>query len=505
MLNKSRTLWFRSISICFVALLLAAMIPWMHVLAVAPTTPGWVAADNHLHTTYSDGGATVSQMVSSAKAKGLNIATITDHSQMVTSAEWTSIGTDCTNNTASDFLCIRGEEISACATSTPPWTGASTWWGHLLAYDIDNWVSQDTTPQGAINAVNAAGGIAVIAHPYSLTSGCEWDDFNVTGYKGIEVWNGTWGTPQITNAFAKWDDDNRAGKHIFGQADSDAHSTGNIAARYNMMYLNSFTTDEFYNAMKGARMYGTDGPRMDFKVDNKMMGSDVPAATGKSIYLSANANGGGTVRAVRLIKNGTVINTYQPNTSTWSYTLTNQTLTQGDFYRIEVDCSSDGTTFTHAFSNPIWISAAASSNLLENPGFESGSTNWTLGGTGNPVIATDFYHSGTKSVNTWSTAAHSVWVEQSQTNCQAGTYTAKMWVRSGVSGGASISQLKLEVYKNGIWYATVDMTPNDTTWRQYSMTNIPVNAGDSVKVQYYMVATAGGAWTYADDFELVKN
>jgi hypothetical protein len=142
--------------------------------------------------------------------------------------------------------------------------------------------------------------------------------------------------------------------------------------------------------------------------------------------------------------------------------------------------------------------SAASSNLLLNPGFESDFSNWTYTGNASIATAAAEIHAGSKAVKTWSSSAYTTTLQNTVTNCAAGNYTASVWSRAG----GTFTQRVLEVYVNNV--KTHDLAlPATTTWTAYTISNIAVPAGATVKVGIAL-NTAGGGWTQFDDFSLVK-
>lgn len=150
----------------------------------------------HVHSTFSDGGVNVIDLVTQAKQKGLKYIAITDH------------------NTLNAYLQtdILKEEIVIPAIEFDCWYG--TVFMHMLGYGVDvnnkelqalcaktkrgteaDWVrifSFDKHPKKLINAIHNAGGIAVLAHPaccFTLT-GLDRLVKNLVklGLDGIEVY-----------------------------------------------------------------------------------------------------------------------------------------------------------------------------------------------------------------------------------------------------------------------------------------------------------------------------
>lgn len=104
-------------------------------------------ADLHLHTTFSDGTASVPELLAHAAASDLQIIAITDHDTVAGAIE--------ARRLADHFgvEVIVGEEVSTAD-------------GHLLALWIDEWLPPGRPAAATIAAVHAQGGLCIAAHPY---------------------------------------------------------------------------------------------------------------------------------------------------------------------------------------------------------------------------------------------------------------------------------------------------------------------------------------------------
>jgi hypothetical protein len=316
--------------------------------------PGWYAGDNHDHTTFSDGAQTPTQMATTAKGLGLGYFTITDHNTIAGKTEIEAQST-------ATFIGICGDELTRISPN-----------GHANAYNIVNHIDHTLSPQAMIDATRANNnrrGFLFINHP--CWSPWQWDDWSVTGYTGLEVWNayyvGNWNESYNKAAFDKWDELNRAGRHLYGLANTDAHNQAELGYGYNMTYATDFTRDEILNALRTGRSYGTNGPQLALTINGLMMGSDVevPAGGGTvNINLSASF-GASNISTVKLIKNNsaTPINTWSPLNTSWSTTLNNVAAQPGDFFRMTVECT-DTTKF--AFSNPIFVKSQGTAVFTED-------------------------------------------------------------------------------------------------------------------------------------------
>ncbi|MBN1148068.1 MAG: CehA/McbA family metallohydrolase [Anaerolineales bacterium] len=137
----------------------------------------------HMHTTYSDGHGTHTEIAQAAIQAGLDAIVATDHNVLVSGVE------DYYKDNGRQTLLLVGEEVHD-RTRQPQKN-------HLLILGVD----RDFAPlaqdlQRLLDSVRQAGGLAFIAHPNDPAlpwlgeSDISWDDWGVTGYTGIELWNG---------------------------------------------------------------------------------------------------------------------------------------------------------------------------------------------------------------------------------------------------------------------------------------------------------------------------
>lgn len=148
----------------------------------------------HLHSIFSDGKAGAVELVEQAKAKGLKYIAISDH------------------NTLNAYLQtdILKEEIVIPAIEFDCWFG--TVFLHMLGYGVDvnnkelqalcaktkreteaDWVRifSSRHPKRVINAIHAAGGIAVLAHPaccFTFSLDRLVKNLKKIGLDGVEVY-----------------------------------------------------------------------------------------------------------------------------------------------------------------------------------------------------------------------------------------------------------------------------------------------------------------------------
>lgn len=112
------------------------------VVAPQEGVKAWPRGAFHVHTTRSDGKGTVEEVAAAAKAAGLQFVVLTDHNDFEPREPAFVDG----------VLMIPAVEIS---TST----------GHLVAFGMQTPLDGPRARQEGVSAVEAAGGVSVLAHP----------------------------------------------------------------------------------------------------------------------------------------------------------------------------------------------------------------------------------------------------------------------------------------------------------------------------------------------------
>jgi hypothetical protein len=181
-------------------------------------------------------------------------------------------------------------------------------------------------------------------------------------------------------------------------------------------------------------------------------------------------------------------------------------MSKGVYAWFPLSFTADGTPIINGNTNwsidaaqGTW-STGSSATMIQNPGFEQGFANWSY--SGNISITTDSaeVHSGTKSAKSWSSSSYTSFLENSSaTGLSAGTYTAKVWHRSG----NTFTSKKLQVYVNGAITKEMNL-PTTTTWTEYSIGGVSVPEGATIKLTIQANGNAS-AWAQYDDFSLIKN
>jgi hypothetical protein len=166
------------------------------VVAGLPREPGWLAADLHIHSTYSGGDKDIATIKTELAARGYAVGYMTDHAGSLVSQGL--------------FGDMSGPYPSACRTvsdqTTAVFPGAEMFvgyavpggWetdGHGLAYGISSTSGIDDgvyAPQAGLDQVdgnNPPLSSSGLAHP---ARGAGWVDWNVVRYYGYELMSGTY-------------------------------------------------------------------------------------------------------------------------------------------------------------------------------------------------------------------------------------------------------------------------------------------------------------------------
>ncbi len=153
----------------------------------APGQGYGVRAVAHVHSLHSDGTATVAELRAAVRAAGARVLLLTDHDSLGAR----DAGED---GWGAGVLVVCGHEV------TPKG-------GHLLVFGTEELVAHDGRGERQIlDAVTAAGGFGIAAHPFSRGSAISrtiapphaWSDFEHPALAGVEVWS------LITDMAERW-------------------------------------------------------------------------------------------------------------------------------------------------------------------------------------------------------------------------------------------------------------------------------------------------------------
>jgi hypothetical protein len=180
-------------------------------IALPPASTGgarWYRGDVHLHTVYSDGERHPGELVSAARAGGLDFIVSTEHNTNAANRVWPMCRTG-------SLLVIPGEEVT-------------TRHGHWLAVGLSAhaWVDWRYGPRDGVfprfaAEVREAGALVVAAHPAAPLPGSAWE-FGFADVEALEVWNGRWNIDDELS-LRIWQRLLQRGRRIVAVGGSDSH------------------------------------------------------------------------------------------------------------------------------------------------------------------------------------------------------------------------------------------------------------------------------------------
>lgn len=226
-----------------------AFVPAPAPRSVAGTGRGWYRGDMHLHTVFSDGRRTMPELVTAARAAGLDFIASTEHNNHSAGLEWG-------RHTPEDFLVVHGEEVTTrgghwLAIGTP----AGTW------VDWRYRASDGQFPRFA-QQVHDLGGIAIAAHPFTPFSGTTWT-FGYEHVDAVELWNGPW-TLDDQTTLEHWHDLLTAGTFVPAVGNSDSHRDEQVVGLPQTVVLaDSLATGAVLDGIRAGRCWLAESSAVD--------------------------------------------------------------------------------------------------------------------------------------------------------------------------------------------------------------------------------------------------
>ena len=344
----------------------------------------------HMHTTYSDGSGTHTELAQAAMRAGLDAIIVTDHNTWVNGPE------DYYRQGDQRVLLMVGEEIHDQSRNPQK--------NHLLVFGTRRELATlAADPQDLINKVNEAGGQAYIAHPVDPAAPAigerdlSWVDWDVKGYTGIELWNGfsefktviksklhalyyllrpkLINRGPLTETLQKWDELTCNGKQVVAIGGSDAHELhrkiGPWQAKIFPYEFHFQTVNTHVLVPKELKGDVSEDSQMILKAmqqGHAFVGFDLPSPTRGFRFSAQTKNGtvimgdkanstGGLTFQIKLpmraechlLRNGKSLKTWT-NTETITYIET-----EPGIYRVEAYLEYMGLRRGWIFSNPIYV------------------------------------------------------------------------------------------------------------------------------------------------------
>ncbi len=349
-----------------------------------------IVVNLHMHTFYSDGHVSHAEIVKAAIRAGIDVAIVTDHNIWVDGFEGYY------EEDGKKILLLVGEEIHDQALQPQK--------NHMLVFGVHEELAPFAyDPQLLINRIRQSGGLSFLAHiddqaaPAFKEGDISWENWQVQGFTGIELWNSMsefksllksifHGIYYVFNpksiahgpshkSLQKWDELLSKGSRVVAIGGSDAHalpvSLGPIKRtlfpyEFHFQCINThllsasplsgdFESDRkiIYNALQQGQVfigYDLPYPTRGFRFSAQgldqyaLMGNNIDLLNGVTLQVRLPQKA-----ECRLLHNGKVIQTWHDQTTCTHIT------TQAGIYRVEVYRSFRGKLRGWIFSNPIYV------------------------------------------------------------------------------------------------------------------------------------------------------
>ena len=230
--------------------------------------------DLHTHTLASDGVQTAWELALRAHSNGLDFLAITDHNQMISSGSLPRVP---------GMTLIPGVE----------WThyqGHATFLGVDQPYDGSFMANTNEEVLEKFTSARERGALITLAHPFD--EGCPFTfDMQSLPFDMLEIWNGPMRESNL-RALGLWQGMLAAGRKIPICGGSDYHRDGLFifpGGPTTCVYALSAGASDILGALRDGHAFLTfapDGPMLELKAGDKMMGDSVPFSKGKELHIN---------------------------------------------------------------------------------------------------------------------------------------------------------------------------------------------------------------------------
>jgi len=214
------------------------------VSAVFKNDARWLKGNLHAHTSRSDGRFEPQEVIAAYAALGHDFFGFSDHDVFGTADGLDPCG----------MVLLPGNEVSGNGP-------------HLLDVGARTRVDPHPDRQRVIDAINAAGGFAVLCHPSWME---EWNHYSfemlmrLQEYAGIEIYNGlVLDQSGCHLATDKWDRLLSAGRTVWGFANDDAHRPEQTGRGWNVVRVTERTPEAVLDALRTGAFYASTGVEIE--------------------------------------------------------------------------------------------------------------------------------------------------------------------------------------------------------------------------------------------------
>lgn len=197
----------------------------------------------HAHSTRSDGRAAPQAMLDAYAQAGHGFTMLSDHDRWLDAEESAALD-------PRGMILLRGQEVTREGE-------------HLLQVGGSAGVAADEDRQRVIDAIRAAGGLAVLNHPNWFREQDHWPQERLMamhGYAGIEVVTALIDELEGDRwAFNRWDRLLGHGRRVWGFAHDDAHGIEQVGRAWNVVYPRSHDAEGVLAALATGRFAASTG------------------------------------------------------------------------------------------------------------------------------------------------------------------------------------------------------------------------------------------------------
>ena len=138
-----------------------------------------ILAACHVHSKWSyDGSWTLEELAAEFSRRGFRVLMMTEHDRGFSQARLREFRSACARASSEKILVVPGIEYSDAANTI-----------HVLTWGDVPFLGENLPTQKVLDAVKAAGGVAVLAHPSRKEAWKSFDAAWSSGLLGVEVWN----------------------------------------------------------------------------------------------------------------------------------------------------------------------------------------------------------------------------------------------------------------------------------------------------------------------------
>lgn len=315
----------------------------------------------HNHTSLSDGSGTPAQAYSTAKANGLDFFGLSDHSDLLTAAEFETM------RSAADAADVSGVFSAFWGFE---WSHSN--YGHITVVNSGGFTTTSATStfREFMAWLDGNASIAFFNHPGrqdGSTSQPEFEHFTgaySSKIVGMELWNKTSGfsvyyyndgyTSDSRDRSGHYDEALFNGWSIGAAGSEDHHGTTWGGGSYQLAVLSGSNTREtILNALSSRRFYSTLDRNLElsFTVGGSQMGSSIPGGWNRCVVKAADRDGENFSK-VEIIQNGEIVHTTAVSDA-FPVVTCDLFTQQGDYVYCKVTQSDGG----EAISSPVFVTS----------------------------------------------------------------------------------------------------------------------------------------------------